>query len=84
MLFKTTLNQFLDYTRLGTKEDLVVSGKFRNLVKNNYDRLLHTIKQLSAAHNEVVRGVCSKIIRGFSLELLSTSLPATRQIFEQQ
>jgi hypothetical protein len=68
MLFKTTLNQFLDYT----------------LVKNNYDRLLHTIKQLSAAHNEVVRGVCSKIIRGFSLELLSTSLPATRQIFEQQ
>ena len=83
MLFKTTLNQFLGCTKLDTKEDLVASGKFRNLAKNKYHKVLETIKQLSAAHNEVVKGVCSKIIRGFCLELFSPSLPVTRQIFEQ-
>jgi len=84
MLFKTTLNRFLGCTKLDAKEDLVVSEKFRNLAKNKYYKIFETIKQLSAAYNEVVKGVCSKIIRGFGLELFSTSLPVTRQIFEQQ
>jgi hypothetical protein len=84
MLFKSTLNQFLGCTRLDIKKALSVSEKFRNLAKNKLEKVLQIIKQLSATHKEVVKGICSKIIRGFSVGLFSTSLPVMRQIFEQR
>ena len=84
MLFKTMLNQFLGCTKLDIKKGLVISEKIRNSAKNKLDMVLETIKQMSVAHNKVVKGNCSKIIRGLCVELFSTSLPVTRQIFEQR
>lgn len=78
------LNQFLGCTKFDIKKGLIISGKFRNSTKNKLDMVLEAIKQMSVAHNKVVKGICIKTIRGLCVELFSTSLPVTRQIFEQR
>ena len=84
MLFKTMLNQFHGCIKLEIKKCLAISRKFRNSTKNKLDMVLVAIKQVSAAHNEMLKGICGKIIRGLCVELFSTSLPETRQIIEQR
>jgi len=84
MLFKTMLSQFPGGTNLDIRKGLIISEKFRNLTKNKLDMVLEAFKQMSVAHNKVVKDICSKFIRGLCVELFSTSLPVKRQIFEQQ
>jgi len=84
MLLKTALNQFLGCIRLDIKKALVVSVKCRYLAKIKLHKDPQIIKQANAAHKEVVKGICSKIIRRFPVGLFLTSTPVTRQFFEQR
>jgi serine/threonine-protein kinase len=67
ILFKRTLNQFLESKDLDSKRGLELTEKIRASAEDNLDKILETVNQVSEPHRQVLRDICRDNIKAFSL-----------------